>query len=221
MRNTIIGGVLAIVLVAALFAASYYHSPAHNPPPAPAPNPDAVAAHIKPGFVGTQLIGAWRLNCFKPRPVSPEAERPAGSNANATPPSPGPDQQNWRCRVVFGIHSRSHPAERVVIRFQYIGPKRVVLLSTQIPWQLTWRPGTDEALTLRLSNGEMKIPVRLCGPPVCLAMVNVPPADAKRLLSTSRMIAEVSVSAGAKPITFTIPVTGLRQALETLDRIDQ
>ncbi len=219
MRNIIIGVTMAAALVAALFAIAHFHPVALIPPTPLAPDPDKVAARLKPDFAGMQQIGAWRLNCAKPRSLSPGPVGAAssGGNAVATPPQP-PVRQYSRCRVILGIHSSANPAQRMAIGLQVEGPRRDgLLLVVQIPG--TAKRG--DAVTLRLSTGELNVPVRLCGPPLCLAIANVPPGDVQRILSANKAVVVLPSLPGATPVTFAIPTTGLHPALVAMSRIDK
>jgi invasion protein IalB len=219
MRNIIVGVTMAAVLVAALFAVAHFHPAALNPPTPPAPDPAKVAARLKPDFVGTQQIGAWRLNCGKPGPLPPRPVGAASSDGNAvaTPPQP-PVRQYSRCRVILGIHSRANPAQRILVGLQVRGPRRDgLLLVVEMPGT-AWR---GDAVILRLSTGELNVPVRLCGPPLCLAILNVPPEDVQRIFSADKAVVVLPSLPGAKPVTFAIPTTGLRPALVAMHRIDR
>ncbi len=90
MRNTVIGLVLAVVLLGGLFFAATHR--AHRAPALPAANPQAIRAaadSIRAGFVGRKQIGAWRLACAdKPVMVTAGNSVAADSAPAASAPIP-------------------------------------------------------------------------------------------------------------------------------------
>src|SRR6185312_9489776 len=136
MRNTLIGAVLALVLVAGLFAAARFGShPAKGPEPQQ--TPAQVAAQIKPGFIGEQKIGEWAFICGPGRelPKAPGSEGHSGNSAG-TAPREAPPPPGWkipRCRSAMGLRSAHNKGEQVRLTFRQVGFKRVLALFLRFP----------------------------------------------------------------------------------------
>ncbi len=124
MRNTLIGGALAIVLVAALFvAAQYGRKPAVAGLDAKTLTPAEIAKGLSPDFVGEQKIGAWKLacvrftNCRKRRRwevTTPEIRQAPRQRKRRR-------RRGWhipRCRVIVSMRNPKHLDEEIRVTFR-------------------------------------------------------------------------------------------------------
>lgn len=221
MRNTLIGAVLAIVLVAGLFAAARFGShPAKGPKPQLSPS--QVAAQIGPDFVGRQQIGDWLLVCGRGRelPKAPSNGHMSG-NSQGTPPREAPPPPGWkipRCRSAMGLRSAHDTAERVRLTFRQVGFKRVLALFLRFPPD---EVENGDIVTVQLDRVNWEIPIRSCAAQFCLAIQSIKFADVPVLEKSKRFVLSFRPTSTRKEIAIPVPTRGLVDSLSAMRRIDK
>jgi len=222
MRNSLVGAVLAVVLIAALFAAARFGShPAPKPTPAPVLSPAEIAAQIKPDFVGMQMIGDWKLTCGEPH-VLPQSPPVGGRTGNSQGKSPAeaPPPPGWRiprCRATVALRNPKSPAEEVLVTFRLVGFKRALAAFVRMPPTVVT---AGEQMTLRLDATELVIPVRGCAAQFCLAVSSIRMNEEPAVLAAKNVVLIFTSTAAQKPTAVTIPTLGLKPALVAMRRID-
>jgi hypothetical protein len=222
MRNTLVGAILAIVLVAGLFAAAKFGShPAKGPEPQLSTS--QVTAQIKPNFIGEQKVGDWVLVCGpeKQLPKAPGNDgHPAGNSSGMTiheaPPPPG-----WkipRCRTVMGLRSAHNPHEEVRLTFRQVGFKRVLALFLRFPPN---EVQNGDVVTIKLDDANWAIPIRSCAAQFCLAIQSIKFVDVPVLEKSKHMTLSFTPASTQKLVEVAVPVNGLMDSLDTMRRIDK
>lgn len=221
MRNTLIGAILAVVLVAGLFAAAQFGSrPAQGPEPQLSPG--QVAAQIKPDFIGEQKIGQWAFICG-PGKVLPRTPGSGGrvGNSAGTPPREAPPPPGWkipRCRSAMGLRSARNPGEQVRLTFRQVGFKRVLALFLRFP------PGEVEngdVVTVKLDDATWAIPIRSCAAQFCLAIQSIKFVDVPVLEKSKHLSLSFTPVPTQKLVEIAVPVSGLAESLVAMRRIDK
>src|ERR1700742_4820771 len=132
MRNTLLGGVLAIVLLAVLFAASHYgRKPAEGPAQQDAGGtPAQIAKSLPDGFVGERRLGPWKLVCNEPRELPRSPTAGMGNSEGTAPGEEGPPP-GWklpRCFAGLVLRNPANPKNEIRVTFRHFGFKRVLTL---------------------------------------------------------------------------------------------
>jgi len=220
MRNTLVGAALAVVLVAALFAAAHYgRRPAETP--AAALSPEQTAASIKPGFIGEQKIGDWKLVCGAGRalPKPPPGQHLSG-NSEGLPPreAPPPGWKIPRCRVVMSLRSAHNPGDEVRLTFRQVGFKRVLALFLRMPPD---QVSNGDPVTVRWDQTEWQIPVMSCAAQFCLAIQSIKFVDLPLVENAKQMQIAFKPATGDQRVAIKVPVDGLAPAIGAMRRIDK
>jgi invasion protein IalB len=222
MRNTLVGAVLAIVLVAGLFAAAHFGSrPAQGP--APQLSPSQTTAQIGPDFIGDRKIGEWILYCgeAKELPSAPSNDGHVGGNSAGTTPKEAPPPPGWkipRCRVVMGLRNAHNPAEQVRLTFRQAGFKRVIALFLRFPPD---EVANGDVVTIQLDQAKWPIPIRSCAAQFCLAIQSIKFVDLPMIEKSKHMILAFTPASTHKAVAISVPTTGLEEALTVMRRIDK
>jgi invasion protein IalB len=224
MRNTLIGGALAIVLVAALFVAAQY---GRKPPvaglDAKSLAPAEIAKGLAPSFVGEQNIGDWKLFCgaVHELPKAPPLNGHDVGNSAGTAPKEAPPPSGWhipRCRVVMAMHSPKHADEEIRVTFRALGFKRVLALFLRFP---PTQVETGDPVTMQLDSASWQVPIRTCAKAFCLSIQSIKFADVPTLLKAKAMTLKYKPTGSQETVMIPIPTSGLPDAIGAMQRIDK
>lgn len=217
MRNTVLGTALAIVFLSALFAIAHF-GPRGVATSQPGTSAADVAARIRPDFTGTEHIGGWTLICSEQQRLGRLAGDGASFGATARPSPPArKNAQMPRCRALVFFGEDRQPLRRMRVAFRVMGENRVASLFVWLPLALDRK----QAVRLKLSTGEIDIPVAFCSPALCLAVWSIHKTQEPMLFSTK--IAQLSIPAtpGKSAFTLTIPTDGLAETVGLIRRLDK
>ena len=222
MRNTVIGALPAVILVAGLFVASHYFSH-RGEKPAPALSPGEIAARIKPDFVGERRIGEWNLICGPGRelPRPPAMNGHLSGNSEGTAPKEAPPPTGWkipRCRSVMGLRSARNPEEQVRLWFRQFGFKRVLALFLRFPPK---EMQNGNIVSVRMDQAEWQIPVRSCAAQFCLAIRSIKFVEVPVLENSRQLTISFKPASSRRLVAIAVPVSGLAESLKVMRRIDK
>jgi Invasion associated locus B (IalB) protein len=217
MRDTVVGLVLAVLLIGGLFAADKF-APGQHPlsPIAQADqSADASAADIHPGYVGTKMIGVWQLACTdKPTVVQVPVQDPS---AAAGAPPKTVQVQLGRCRSTLFYRRRDNPRMvMMAVTFRFIGPSKSFGVFVLMPPIV--KPG--DVVALRIQQGFLKLPVQSCQDKgLCIARGALQPgAEAQFLASKGAQL--VIPQPNGKAAALPLPLIGLPQAVSAMTRAE-
>jgi invasion protein IalB len=196
MRNSLIGLVLAVVLLGGLFALAKY-----DPPSSLVTTPATAAENIKPGFSGVQQIGAWTLACAP------------GPNNHATLK---PDAFG-RCRVNLAYRRKDDPKQVVmVIAMRLLGPEQHLAVIVILP------PVVKQAdvLEVHIEKKMLKLPVSTCKDNRCVALAAVGANGEAQLLSGPGGTLVFPPDATGKRAGVAVPFAGLQAAVAAMHRAE-
>jgi len=213
MRNTLIGGALAIVLVAALFAAASYGR-------RPAEMPASASGALTDDFIGQQKFGAWKLVCNAaqefPRPPSDGRT----GNSEGTAPKEAPPPPGWkmpRCIVGLVLHNPKNPEDEIRVTFRHIGFRRVLALVLRFPPDDVTN---GDVIKARFDQSEWPIPVRSCARQFCLAIQSIKFADAPTVEKAKTFSIAFQPSGSENAVQIPVPAAGLGDALQAMRRLN-
>ena len=227
MRNTLIGGVLAIVFVAAVFAVAYFH-PHKTQSPSSMPTPSEAARAIPMGFTGSREVGAWEVFCpprLPPPGVVGEGWENGKGSSNATA-APKPVWMLQRCRLLKTLRNAGDPKQWVDVILTFIGqPQRFLVPVVRLAPGIV-PAGSD--VDLWLDRKDIKLQVIFCGPIACPAAVfpqpkdshNITTAEVEQIGSVKNAALVLPPSPGKKAVTLNIPLTGVGAALAAIHRLN-
>jgi invasion protein IalB len=224
MRNTLIGGALAIVLVAALFvAAQYGRKPAVAGLDTKTLTTAEISKGLSPDFVGEQKIGDWKLFCGQVHelPKPPPLGGHESGNSAGTPPREPPPPPGWhipRCRVVMAMRNPKHPDEEIRITFRAVGFKRALAIFLRFP---PTEVDVGDGVTLQLDNTSWDLPIRTCAKPFCLSIQSIKLADLPTLMKAKKMALKFKPAGSPQPVLIPAPTDGLADAIEAMRRLDK
>jgi len=225
MRNTVIGGALAAVLVVALFvAAQYWHKPAVGKVDTKHLSPTEVVKDLSPDFIGQQKVGSWMLVCgpVHELPHAPPASDGHDSgNSQGTAPKEAPPPPGWhipRCRVMLGMRSPKNPADEIRVTFRAVGFKRVLAMFLRFPPD---QVGTGDPVTMRLDQTAWSVPIRTCAKAFCLSIQSIKFADVPTLLKAKTVQLEFKPTGGNAQVAIPVPTDGLADALAAMQKLDK
>ena len=224
MRNTLIGGALAIVLVAALFAAAQYgRKPAIAGLDAKSLSPAEIAKGLSPDFVGEQKIGEWKLVCgpVHELPKAPPLNGHESGNSAGTAPKEAPPPPGWhipRCRVLTAMRNPKHLDEEIRITFRAIGFKRVLAIFLRFP---PTQVDTGDAVSMQLDSATWQVPVRTCAKAFCLSIQSIKFVDVPTLLKAKTIALKFKPTGSPDTIVIPVPAQGLADAIGAMQRIDK
>jgi len=220
MRNTLVGVVLALVLVAGLFAAARFGS---HPSQAPKPQPGTaqLAAQIKPDFIGEQTLGEWKLICGPARELPRAPSNGRTGNSQGTAPREAPPPPGWkipRCRAALGLRNEHNPKEQVRLTFRQVGFKRILALFLRFPPD---EVGNGDVVTVQLDREKRPFPIRSCAAQFCLAIESIPPADVSTFENAKRILLVFRPTSSQKDVAIAVPTAGLAESLGVMRRLDK
>jgi Invasion associated locus B (IalB) protein len=224
MRNTLIGGALAAVLVVALFvAAQHWHKPAVGGVDAKNLSPTDIVKALSPDFVGQQKIGTWTLVCgpVKELPHAPPLGGHDSGNSEGTAPKETPPPPGWhipRCRAMLGMRSPKNPNDEIRVTFRAVGFKRVLAMFLRFPPD---QVETGDPVSLQLDQTTWQVPIRTCAKAFCLSIQSIKFADVPTLLKAKSLKLEFKPTGGNEQIAIPIPTDGLAQAIDAIHKIDK
>lgn len=217
MRDTVIGLVLAAILIGGLFAADKF-APDQRPlsPVAQAnQSADTAAQDVHPGFTGTKMIGVWQLACTdKPTVVNVPVQDP---NHQASTPPKTEQIQLGRCRSTLFYRRKDNPRMvMMAITFRFVGPSKsfgVFVLMPPIVKQ-------GDVVALRIQQGFLKLPVQGCQDKgLCVARGALQPAAEQEFLS-AKGAQLIIPQANGKAAALPLPLVGLPQAVAAMTRAE-
>jgi hypothetical protein len=222
VRDTIIGAILAVILLGSLFAAAHYAPRDLSSSSAP-----AQVGALRPGFVGVQRNGAWTLECMKKRQVAPWITRIIVAGAKSKGVQSRRPGRARLCHVITRIGGADSKSGWIEIIFS-LEPKMHFLTALLRLAPDLATPG--EYLTLHLNTGDQRARVLFCGPSECLAVPVVRPEDdgAKMKTTQAQLIASSKTAAlsfpagdGARARLFSIRTEGLQTAIAAMQRMTE
>jgi hypothetical protein len=225
MRNTLIGGALAAVLVVALFvAAQYWHKPAVGKVDSKNLSAAEIVKDLSPDFVGQQKIGSWMLACgpVHELPHAPPLNDGHDSgNSQGTAPKEAPPPPGWhipRCRVMLGMRSPKNPADEIRITFRALGFKRVLAMFLRFPPD---QVETGDPTTLQLDQTSWAEPIRTCSKMFCLSIQSIKFADVPTLLKAKSIQLRFKPTGSQTEVAIPVPADGLAEAIDAMHKIDK
>src|ERR1700722_18386878 len=149
MRKFVLIGLTALALIAAcLFAALHFHSfkTGVSQPPL---TPSQAAERVKPGFIGTQVIGAWTLVCKKPHHLPPWVKAMLIQRGNHFEPQKSP-----HCQLSTRLTDPKDAARWAQIIYTRVGNSRFFNISMKVS-SAYWAP--DEYFSLRMDGNTVRV----------------------------------------------------------------
>lgn len=196
MRNSIVGLVLAVLLLGGLFALAKY-----NPPQNFETTPDSAAADVAQGYNGVKQIGAWTLGCT------------AGPNNHATLQA----DAFGRCRVNLAYRRKDNPkAVVMVVAMRLLGPQQHLAVIVILP------PVVKQADVLELHVGQrmLKLPVSNCKDGRCVALAALGAKGETELLSGPGGVLVFPADQTGKRGGVAVPFAGLQPAIAAMRRAE-
>jgi len=196
MSRSVLGVILAALLIGGLFAASHYMPPAQL-----SILPADQAASVSPGFIGSKSIGPWTLGCDT-------AQVHAKANAD--------DRMFGRCRLVLIYHRRQNPAQVVLIlNFRALAKGGNLSLITAIP--AVAKKG--DALDLLWGKKGLKMGISFCREKAdCIAVIAMTPKVEAEFLASPNAVLALPPGPDGKRTGIPVPMTGLRDAVAAMRR---
>lgn len=220
MRNTFIGLAAAAAIVVVLFAISRLIPPSATTPAAvrpPTANPQQIAQSasvVKPGYIGTVDIGAWKLECGA---APKETPAPSSINAQGTAaPAPKGEVKFGRCRTALLVHDKAHPKGVVLIAVL-----RPVQKTDELALILHVPPVTKPGAKVIVALAEKQIiglPVANCEKTQCIAFGVLKSNVAAQLLARPRLAVVVTIQATGQRMVIPMSTQGLPQSVAALRR---
>jgi invasion protein IalB len=196
MRNSIVGLVLAAILLGCLFALAKY-----DPPQGFQTTPASAAAKIDPGFTGEQQIGAWTLVCT------------AGPNSAA---GIKPDAFG-RCRVNLAYRRKDDPRQVVmVVAMRLLGPQQHLAVIVVLPPIVKM----GDELDMQVDQRILKLPVSNCKDGRCVALAALGTAGETQLLNGKSGVLVFPPDATGKRGAVGVPFAGLQAAIAAMRKAE-
>jgi len=222
MRNTLLGGVLAIVLIAVLFAASYhFRKPAEGPAQqqADARPPGEISKTLGHDFVGERRLGAWKLVCNEPR-VFPRSPTSGMGNSEGTAPreeGPPPGWKLPRCFAGLVLRNPRNPKDEIRVTFRHFGFKRVLTLFLRFPPD---EIDNSTAITVRFDGTQWPAAVRSCASQFCLSTLQVRRAEESVVRNAKSFSFAFKPMSSDTQIVLPVPVDGMTAAVDAMRRLN-
>lgn len=213
MRNTLLGLAAAALLIGAVFALSRLY-PGQLPVQVAGPTAQQVetpeqidrqAAGVTAGFIGSQDIGPWVLNCPQQAVDAPKDTLPGVNTVKFA-----------RCRTQLLVHDSAHVKDVVlgaVVR--PIEGSDDVALILHIP------PVSKPGIKVIVALAEKQIiglPVSACEKTQCIAMGVLMSSDFKQVLSKPRLAVVVPIQKTGQRMVIPMTTKGLRQSIDAIKR---
>ena len=196
MRNSLIGVVLAVVLLGGLFALAKY-----DPPQSFVTTPASEASKVQTGFSGAQQIGAWTLAC------APGQSHHAQLKADAF----------GRCRVSLAYRRKDNPKQVVmVIAMRLLGPDQHLAVIVVLPSVVK----TGDNLELHVGKRMLKVPVANCKDKRCVALVATSAQGESQLLVGQGGVLVFPADPSGKRAGVAVPFAGLQPAIAAMRRAE-
>jgi hypothetical protein len=219
MRDTVVGLVLAVLLIGGLFAADKF-APNQRPVPLSVEVTqviDKAASEIHPGFVGNKTIGLWQLACSDKPSVVTVPVQDASKPADASNPPKTMQVQLGRCRTTLYYRRKDNPRMvMMAVTFRFIGAARTFGVFVLLPPIV--KPG--DIVALRIQQGFLKLPVAGCEPKgLCVARGALQPAAESQFLAAKGaqlIVPQPNGKAAALPL----PLVGLNEAVAAMGRAE-
>lgn len=222
MRNTLIGGALAAVLLVALFVASeHWRKPAQGKVDASSLTSAEIVKALSPDFVGQQKIGSWMLVCGPVHELPHAPSDGRQGNSQGTAPKEAPPPPGWhipRCRTMLGLRDPKNPADEIRITFRAVGFKRVLAMFLRFPPD---QVETGDPVTLRLDQAQWPVPIRTCAKAFCLSIQSIKFADAPILLNAKSLRLEFKPTGAKEQVAVAVPTDGLSDSIAAMRKIDK
>ena len=217
MRDTVVGLVLAALLIGGLFAADKF-APNQRPVPLSvevAQVVDKAASDIHPGFVGTKTIGLWQLACTdKPSVVTvpvQDASQPAGTPPKTT------QIQLGRCRTTLYYRRKDNPRMvMMAVTFRFIGAAKAFGVFVLMPPIV--KPG--DVIALRIQQGFLKLPVAGCEPKGLCVARGALQAGAENEFLNAKGAQLIIPQPNGKAAALPLPLIGLPQSVDAMKRAE-
>jgi invasion protein IalB len=195
MRNSIIGLVLAVILVGGLFALAKY-----NPPQGFQTTPGSSAAKVQDGFTGVQQIGAWTLGC---------AQGPGHAALK--------EGDFGRCRVNLAFRRKDNPQQVVmVVALRLVGPQQHLAVIVILPPIVK----KGDEIDMQVDQRQLKLPVSNCVTDRCVALVALGPSGETQLLAGQSGALVFPPDANGKRGVISLPIVGLSDAVSAMRRAE-
>jgi hypothetical protein len=222
MRNTLIGGALAAVLLVALFVASeHWRKPAQGKVDAGSLTSAEIVKALSPDFVGQQKIGSWMLVCGPVHELPHAPSDGREGNSQGTAPKEAPPPPGWhipRCRSMLGLRDPKNPADEIRITFRAVGFKRVLAMFLRFPPD---QVETGDPVNLRLDQTQWPVPIRTCAKAFCLSIQSIKFTDAPTLLNAKSLRLEFKPTGGKEQVAIAVPTDGLADSIAAMRKIDK
>ena len=209
MRDTLVGIVLAVALVAGLFALDHFCPRSSS----------ATVNDVQSGFVGEKTIGPWQLACL-PGPSGPASKAPVPFSLNPNPRTAaavvaGQSLSLGRCRTTLIFRRKDNPkAVVLIIGFRLAGDRLAMI----VRFPVLAKKG--DTVAMRLAQATLKLPVSDCGKGGCLAAGLLGQQAQDRLLASPRGVLVFPVIQNGKPLGMLIPFDGLRESIAAMHRAE-
>lgn len=218
MRNTVIGVVLAIVVVVGLFAASSMIKRPAADGTSDATLPATGVAEIKDDFIGQQKIGAWQLLCNKARELPRPPTDGRSGNSQGTAPKEAPPPPGWKLpRCMTGVALKSSKGNEVRVIYRTTGFKRVLTLFLRFPPS---EVGNGEVVKVKYDQTEWSVPVRTCAAAFCLVIESIRKPDVPTVENAKSFSLSFTPSGSETGVTIAVPTQGMAQAIDTMRRLN-
>jgi hypothetical protein len=210
MRSSIIGVILAALLLAGLFALAKY-----LPPSGLSQRPADVAAKVEPGFTGMKQIGPWILSCRPGQKKS--APMPLTLTPSAAQSPVSADNTFGRCRVSLIYHRKGNPKQAVlVLNFRLLGPAQHLAVLVILPPVVK----KGDELELRWGKKGLKLPISVCQKGDCIAVIGLAARGEADLLSAPSAMLVLPPGPDGKRAGVGVPFVGLPDAIRAMRRAE-
>jgi hypothetical protein len=209
MRDTFIGIVLAVALVAGLFALDHFYP--HSP--------STAANDVQSGFVGVKAVGAWQLAC-PPGPSGSASKAPVPFSLNPNPRTAaavvaGSTLNLGRCRTTLVFRRKDNPkAVILIVGFRLAGEKLAMI----VRFPALAKKG--DTLVMRLAQGALKLPVNDCGKDGCLTVGLLGQQALDRVLASPNAVLVFPAIRNGKPLGMLVPFDGLKESVAAMRRAE-
>jgi len=211
MRDTIVGTVLALVLVAALFAMARLH------PHSPGEELARAAGEVQQGFTGVKMFGSWQLAC-PPGPSGATSRAPVPFSLNPNPRTAAAvvaGETLGRCRTTLVFRRKDNPKAIVLIVGLRLAGEKLALI---VRFPALAKKG--DSLQMRLAQGALKLPVSDCGKDGCLAVGLLGQQALDHVLASPSAILVYPTLRNGKPLGMLVPFNGLKEAVAAMRRAE-
>ena len=216
MRNTVIGIVLAIVVVAGLFAASSMIKRPGGPDQGLLPA--TGVSDVKDDFIGQEKFGAWQLVCTKARQLPRPPQDGRTGNSSGAAPKEAPPPPGWKLpRCMAGVALRSNQGNEMRVIWRTTGFKRVLTLFLRFPPS---EVGNGDVIKVKFDKTEWSLPIRTCAAAFCLVIESVRKPDVAAVENAKSFTISFTPSGSETGVTIAVPTDGMATAIDTMRRLN-